>query len=185
MVGGCWVFFIFLAVQLKHNYGVVAHSSCQLPRDWLGFWFQSGQHGLIEISENSVGSLGSCHRISEGKYIFHREPDNCYQCAVFFKRHDNALEFKPGECRSSASEEGLCDISPDTSLVTLVKMDGKPVVCPFTNPAAFSYNKGTGICSSPLSSLGKCLNESQVKLTFQACPDIPQTESKGSAAKLY
>ena len=122
--------------------------------------------------------------MSDGKYIFHRQPDNCYQCVAFFQRHPNALEFKSGDCRSSATEDGLCDISPDTTLRTLLKMDGEPVVCPFQAPAVFSYNKGTGVCSSPLSGLGQCLNDSQVKLTFQACPDISQTESKGAMLEL-
>ena len=182
MVGGCWVFSVFLAIHFKTNVGDgdVSQSVCQLPRDWRGSWFQSGHHGLIEIKEKSIGSLGSCHGMSDGKYIFHRQPDNCYQCVAFFQRHPNALEFKSGDCRSSATEDGLCDISPDTTLRTLLKMDGEPVVCPCQAPAVFSYNKGTGVCSSPLSGLGQCLNDSQVKLTFQACPDISQTESKGA-----
>ena len=184
MFGGCWLFSVFLAIHFKTNYGDVPRTECQLPEAWQGSWFQSGQHGLVEIQENSIASLGSCQRMSSEKYIFHRQLDNCYQCVAIFQRDDNALQFKSGECRRSESEEGLCDISPDTTFITLVKIDGQAVVCPFQAPAVFSYSKGTGVCSSPLSGLGQCLNESQVKMTFQACPDISQTESKGSDARI-
>ena len=179
MLGGCWLLWVFLAIHFKTNYGDVPRSECQLPDAWQGSWFQSGRHGLVEIKENSIASLGRCEGMSGGKYIFHRESDNCYQCLAIFPRHDNALQFKSGDCRRSAGEEGLCDISPDTTFNTLVKIDGQPVDCPFKAPAVFSYNKGTGVCSSPMSGLGQCLNDTQVKMTFQACPDISQTESKG------
>ena len=186
MVGGCWIYFVFLAIHFKTNYGEARPlSPCQLPRDWAGSWFLNGHPGLIEINDKSVSSLGICHGVSDGKYIFHRQSDNCYQCVAFFKRHPNALEFKSGDCGSSATDSGLCDISPDTTFNTMIMMDGEPIVCPFQAPAVFSYSKGTGVCSSPLSGLGQCLNQSQVKMTFQACPDISQTESKGFDAKIY
>ena len=43
---------------------------------------------------------------------------------------------------------------------------------------------GTGSCSSPLSDVSGCMSGSQVKLRYQPCPDILQTESKGWVATI-
>lgn len=42
-----------------------------------------------------------------------------------------------------------------------------------------SLGAGTGSCSSPLSEVGGCVSGGRVRLRYQPCPDIPQTESKG------
>ena len=116
----------------------------------------------------------------DNKYVLHRSRDRCYQCVAIWPRHANALQFKAGDCNPSDSDlEELCNISPDVTLNTLVRLDSKPIDCPFQGPVSFSYNKGTGLCSSPLSELLPCMTPGQLKLRFHACPDIQQTESRG------
>ena len=154
--------------------------ACSLPEAWGGAWFLSGRQERIIITARSLGWLGSCHAVLDSKYVLHSSRGRCYQCVAIWPRHDNALEFKSGECRESDSDlEDLCNISPDVTLNTLVRLDSPPIDCPFQGPLSFSYNKGTGLCSSPLSELSQCMGPGQLKLRFHACPDILQTESRG------
>lgn len=168
-----------LGIHFETNYGDEPLSKCKLPDPWAGSWFLSGLPEKIIITGQSLGWMGKCHRIQDNnKYIFYREQDQCFQCVAIWVRHQNALEFKSGECKDSDFTENLCDISPDVTLNTLVRLDGDEIDCPFQAPLSFSYSKGTGVCKSPLSELGQCLTKAQVKLRFHACPDISQTESK-------
>jgi hypothetical protein len=158
-----------------------AEPPCLLPAAWRGAWFLSGRQERIIVTARRLGWLGACHSVlnTGNKFVLHRSRERCYQCVAIWPRHANVLEFKAGECQDSDSDlEALCDISPDAPLSTLVRRDGEPVDCPFRGPAAFSYNKGTGLCRSPLSELLQCMTPGQVKLRFHACPDIQQTESR-------
>jgi len=168
-----------LGIHFETNYGDEPLSKCKLPDPWAGSWFLSGLPEKIIITGQSLGWMGDCYRIHDNnKYIFYRPEDQCFQCVAIWVRHQNALEFKSGECKDSDFTENLCDISPDVTLNTLVRLDGEDIECPFQAPLSFSYSKGTGVCKSPLSELGQCLTSAQVKLRFHACPDISQTESK-------
>ena len=40
------------------------------------------------------------------------------------------LEYKAGECGETEDTETLCDISPDTALNTMVRVDGDNIPCP-------------------------------------------------------
>lgn len=54
----------------------------------------------------------------------------------------------------------------------------KPVPCPFKNaPFIFTYTKGTGECTNPPSKAESCTDDSRMVLKYQACPDVPSTES--------
>ena len=181
MVGADWA---LVTTMLTLSLHPAPGEQCELPAGWTGEWFLSGQQDRLTVTQHSLGWLGRCHaRLGHNKFVLHRAADQCYQCVAIWVRHTNALEFKSGECADTAeSPDSLCDISPDTTLNTLVRLGGLPVDCPLEAPATFTYNKGTGECASPLSELGQCLGRSQVKLRYHACPDITQTESKGRLA---
>ena len=182
MFGGCRVVVLgILGIHFGTNYGdEPLLSKCNLPKAWTGSWFLSGLPEKILISENRLGWMGRCYNIhDDNKYIFFREENQCFQCVAIWERHQNALEFKSGACKDFDSTEDLCDISPDVTLNTLVRLDGKAIECPFQAPLSFSYSKGTGVCKRPLSEIGQCLSTTQLKFRFHACPDITQTESKG------
>ena len=174
MFKGLCVLILLLGVQYGDN------SDCFPPDSWHGSWFLKGYQEPVIINSRRLGQLGQCHVKHGDKFVLYKPSENCFQCSVFWLRHENILEFKTGECRENGDDtESLCDISPDTSLNTLVRVDGERIKCPITAPATFSYDKGTGSCSSPTSEVSNCLSEDKVKLRFQACADIPQTESKG------
>jgi len=186
MFGGYWcLIFLFVGVNKGDK------TDCQLPRKWSGIWFLSGHPERIQINSRNLGWLGRCHQVhDDNKYVFYRAADNCFQCVAFWSRHENVLEFKSGECSVNDDPEHLCDISPDKTLNTLIRVDGDNIACPIPVPSMFSYDKGTGSCSSPLSDVSGCMSGSQVKLRYQPCPDILQTESKGwiatiTIAKIY
>lgn len=59
--------------------------------------------------------------------------------------------------------------------------EAKPIPCPFKSaPFTFSYNRGTGDCSSPVSKAESCTDDSRLVLKYQACPDVSATESNGT-----
>jgi len=47
-------------------------------------------------------------------------------------------------------------------------------------PYTFTYNRGHGECKYPLSNIDTCTESSRLRLKYQACPDIPKTESLGN-----
>lgn len=49
-----------------------------------------------------------------------------------------------------------------------------------TGPYLFTYNRGHGECKSPVSNVESCTEDSRMLLSFQACPDVPGTESTGN-----
>ena len=49
---------------------------------------------------------------------------------ALWSRHSNVLEYKAGECGETEDMETLCDISPDTALNTMVRVDGDNIPCP-------------------------------------------------------
>ena len=128
---------LFLGVNNGDN------SECELPDTWSGTWFLSGHPERIIVNSRHLGWLGKCHRVhDDNKYIFYRAADNCFQCAAFWTRHDNVIEFKSGECGVNDDPSVLCDISPDTDLSTMIRVGGDNVDCPIQSPSMFSYNKG-------------------------------------------
>ena len=148
-----WLLLLLLGVNCGDE------SGCQLPDSWTGSWFLSGHPERIRISERALGWLGNCHQrvkvrnvanpespsvslnISDlnshppsaqdtNKYLFYRGADNCFQCVALWSRHTNVLEYKAGECGETEDTESLCDISPDTALNTMVRVDGDNIPCP-------------------------------------------------------
>lgn len=51
--------------------------------------------------------------------------------------------------------------------------------CPFRGPMTFSYNRGHGTCSVPVSNVDTCTDDSRLLFRYQACPDISASESAG------
>jgi hypothetical protein len=46
-------------------------------------------------------------------------------------------------------------------------------------PLTFSYNVGSGLCTTPASNIDSCTRDSRLLLRYQACPDMKGTESQG------
>jgi len=74
-------------------------------------------------------------------------------------------------------------ITGDANLYTMFRLDGVPITCPFQGAYTFSYNSGHGECSHPTSTTHSCTNSSHIVFNYQACPDVPGTQSSGKANK--
>ena len=60
----------------------------------------------------------------------------------------------------------------------MFRVNSKPIPCPFSGPSfTFTYDKGFGECTMPISLGEKCTDESKLLLKYQACPDIERSES--------
>lgn len=87
-------------------------------------------------------------------------------------------------CEGKAPLQTICyGITGDAALYSMFRKypEVKPVPCPFKSaPFTFSYNKGSGDCSYPQSKAESCTDDSRLVLKYQACPDVPSTESNGN-----
>ncbi|KAJ8891108.1 hypothetical protein PR048_010618 [Dryococelus australis] len=88
-------------------------------------------------------------------------------------------------CDQKDSLDSLCSlIAGDATLISMFRSGAGATQCPFKGgpPYTFSYNKGSGECSSPPSIVDSCTDESRLLLRYQACPDVYGTESTMGAA---
>lgn len=61
----------------------------------------------------------------------------------------------------------------------MFRLDAEPIDCPLQGPFTFSYDRGYGECRYPESNLDSCTQTSRLLFNYQACPDVPKTESVG------
>lgn len=88
----------------------------------------------------------------------------------------------PAFCDVRDSLDNLCgQITGDATLYSMFRSDAGPTECPFRGgpPFTFTYNRGYGECINPVSRVDSCTDESRLLLRYQACPDVPGTESTG------
>ncbi|XP_023019404.1 uncharacterized protein [Leptinotarsa decemlineata] len=100
---------------------------------------------------------------------------------VLHPKHSSVLQYKETYCEAKASLNEICQlITGDAPLYSLFRKnpEAKPIPCPFKSaPFTFSYNRMTGDCSNPPSKAESCTDDSRLVLKYQACPDVPSTES--------
>lgn len=78
------------------------------------------------------------------------------------------------------SLQRLCRRIPgDAHLYSMFRLDSVPIECPFEGSFTFTYSRGKGVCQSPVSTIDTCIRTSQLVLHYQACYDVPGTESRG------
>lgn len=86
----------------------------------------------------------------------------------------------PAYCHSRNSLSSLCSyITGDALLFSMFREEATPVACPFHGPMTFTYNRGHGRCSTPVSNVDACTDESRLLFKYQACPDVYASESTG------
>ena len=101
---------------------------------------------------------------------------NCKRCLSIYQKHDNVVQYKESQCMMDhmRNYNDLCrSISVDEPLKTLFRVNGESwwwkyslnviiitagrgVACPIAGTYSFSYSRGQGLCSYPLSSLHQC-----------------------------
>ncbi|CAL7952336.1 unnamed protein product [Xylocopa violacea] len=150
---------------------------CTFPPKWEGTWFQSGVRLPIVISRNELSSKGRCLH-NEGDKFLLVDQKSCHRCVVIHEKHSNVLQYKETYCHSRNSLSSLCSyITGDALLYSMFREEATPVPCPFRGPMTFSYNRGHGTCSVPVSNVDTCTDDSRLLFRYQACPDISASES--------
>jgi hypothetical protein len=76
-----------------------ADSACHIPVIVRGSWFswENGHNTLTEINADSMTNKGYCVAVKEEfhvnyTFVFHDEPNSCYNCVKFLVRTVNVLE---------------------------------------------------------------------------------------------
>ncbi|XP_046424468.1 uncharacterized protein LOC124303534 isoform X1 [Neodiprion virginianus] len=157
----------------------LANGLCEFPASWSGLWFQTGKPEPVFVNSTILNNR-TCHENRNDMYIIHEAEENCYRCMIINERHENVIQFREELwCRSLAPLEEMCNsISSDESLISMFRLDSRPIACPFTGaPFKFSYSRGLGECTNPVSHAESCTDESKLLLKYQACPDVERTES--------
>ncbi|CAD1481023.1 unnamed protein product, partial [Heterotrigona itama] len=96
-------------------------------------------------------------------------------CEIKTKTHSSIVS---AYCHSRNSLSSLCSyITGDALLYSMFREEATPVPCPFRGPMTFSYNRGHGTCSVPVSNVDTCTDDSRLLFRYQACPDISASES--------
>lgn len=81
-------------------------------------------------------------------------------------------------CKGRETLHYLCEQIPgDALLYSMFKINPEPIKCPLSGSFTFTYNRGHGECKNPVSKMDMCTEDSRLLLNFQACPDVPGTES--------
>lgn len=173
MSGAAAIYWTFL---ISYTYG-----GCEFPKQWAGWWFQSGVPQPLPINSTYIETKGECYEEQGDKYLVYDRADNCYRCMAIHVKHSSVLQYKETFCESKASLQEICyGITGDASLYSMFRKspEAKPVPCPFKSaPFTFSYNRGSGDCKDPPSKAESCTDDSRLVLKYQACLDDPSTET--------
>ncbi|VVC27833.1 Hypothetical protein CINCED_3A022922 [Cinara cedri] len=169
---------LLITVVVHRIYG-----QCEFPVSWSGRWFQSGVNHYININSTSITTKGVCVKNISDKFLIEdRDENNCRRCLVITEKHQNVIQYKENPICESRSLEELCgEITSDAPLFSMFRVDAMPITCPFDGlqaPFQFSYSRGGYTeCKYPVSKADSCTSDSRLKLKFQACPDVLNTES--------
>ncbi|XP_018011812.1 uncharacterized protein LOC108669039 [Hyalella azteca] len=162
-----------LLVSLPSSQGI-----CELPSHWKGGWFQNGARDVISITRTEFSSKGVCWQSKDGqKFLFKK--NDCFRCLAISEKHANVLMYKETYCQPISDLDHLCSsINGDAPLYSMFRRDAPAAPCPFKGPLTFSYNVGSGLCTTPASNIDSCTRDSRLLLRYQACPDMKGTESQ-------
>ena len=85
-------------------------------------------------------------------------------------------------CVPSYRKLNLCyRITADTALKSMFRLGASASPCPIGQVDAayqFSYQKGHGECSYPMSSMNMCSDDSRMIMRYQACADVKGSETR-------
>ncbi|XP_055612727.1 uncharacterized protein LOC129759337 isoform X2 [Uranotaenia lowii] len=153
-------------------------TGCTFPKRWEGRWFQSGVQQEITIEGSTLSTRGRCIASEGDKFLLVNEK-GCHRCVVIYQKHINILQYKESMgCKGRETLHYLCEQIPgDALLYSMFKINPEPIKCPLSGSFTFTYNRGHGECRNPVSKMDMCTEDSRLLLNFQACPDVPGTES--------
>ncbi|KAF2366557.1 hypothetical protein FHG87_002685 [Trinorchestia longiramus] len=163
-------------------------NGCELPAEWQGEWFQSDRAhlGPVIISRYNFSSSGRCiEKGRNNRYLVREESYSndekysCYKCMVINMKHLNVIQYKESYCDPQNQDlKSLCHgITGDAMLFSMFRLSASPISCPFRGPLTFTYSRNLQECAHPVSQVDSCADDSRLLLRFQACADVPGSES--------
>jgi len=180
-----------LIISFLHSYYPTSCQSeidtCILPGSWSGLWFESGVRGSISINTSTMIHKGKCVKKLKhsSQFIFRNSKEgNCLRCLSIHQKHANVLQYKESKCITERKNfKDICrTISVDEPLKSLFRVNASGVNCPIHGTYSYSYSRGHGLCSYPLSSLHQCSDKSRLVFSYQACVDIKGSQSQTEQA---
>lgn len=161
---------ICIAVFVKGSLG----APCDLTR-WNGVWNQVGGT-QVKINGNNVTTKGHCIRSEGEKYLFvdSEHTRQFYHCIFIVEKHKNVLQYKESVTRKKESMDACSGIT--YGAVILLRADADKVACPFKGAFTFTYNRGYGKCTTPVSKANSCAEVGKMQLDFSACPDVRDSD---------
>jgi len=161
--------------------------NCILPSSWSGLWFESGVRGSISINTSTMIHKGKCVKQlkNSSQFIFRSSKEgNCLRCLSIHQKHQNVLQYKESNCIiERRNHKEICrSISVDEPLKSLFRVNASGINCPIHGTYSYSYSRGHGSCSYPLSSLHQCSDKSRLVFSYQACVDIKGSQSQTEQA---
>ncbi|KAF2352658.1 hypothetical protein FHG87_016585 [Trinorchestia longiramus] len=134
----------------------------------------TGHHGLLRLVPRVFTTAANLPLVSLA-----RRKNDCFRCLAISEKHANVLMYKETYCQPVSDLDDLCSsINGDAPLYSMFRRDAPAAACPFRGPLTFSYNVGSGLCSTPASTIDSCTRDSRLLLRYQACPDMKGTESQ-------
>lgn len=117
-------------------------------------------------------------------FLYFSQEGNCLRCLSIHQKHANVLQYKESKCITERKNyKEICrSISVDEPLKSLFRVNASGVNCPIHGTYSFSYSRGHGLCSYPLSSLHQCSDKSRLVFSYQACVDIKGSQSQTEQA---
>lgn len=165
-----------LAASIAYSEG-----ACEFPESMRGEWFQKSYSEPIIITQKSLSKHGICRERKHDKFLLYNKNENTYSFVVITQKHPNVMQYKetPNPLKGNWTlDAAYSELSGDTPLYSVFRTDGDLVPCPFRDTYEFSYNRGTGNCSSPPSISDSCTDKSRVLFNYKACYDILGSETK-------
>ncbi|XP_019872647.1 uncharacterized protein LOC109600906 [Aethina tumida] len=175
------MFSAVVTVLLLTVWITLAEGACTFKKEMRGRWFQSGVQNVLLINASYMESKGECYEESVDKYLVYDRHDDCYRCMAIHVKHSSVLQYKETYCEMKSTMTEICyGITGDAPLYSMFRKypETKPIPCPFKSaPFTFAYNRGAGECGNPPSKAESCTDDSRMVFKYQACPDIPSSES--------
>ncbi|XP_022702775.1 uncharacterized protein LOC111268211 isoform X3 [Varroa jacobsoni] len=156
-------------------------ASCEFPESMRGEWFQKSYQDPIIITRNALSKHGQCRERRHDKFLLYNSRENTYSFVVITQKHPNVMQYKetPSPLRGNWTlDQAYAELSGDTPLYSVFRIDGEPVPCPFRDTFLFSYNRGNGNCSNPPSVSDSCTDKGRVLFKFKACYDTHSESRK-------
>ncbi|CAG0880928.1 unnamed protein product [Cyprideis torosa] len=149
---------------------------CNFPAEWQGEWYQHQVPQPFTIRGNSISGKGRCVESERDKFLVYNEEERCYQCLIITQKHVNVLQYKETFCSKEKSLSLRCaEITGDTLLFSLFRINAAPIKCPLEGSFNFSYHQGRGWCKSPVSTISQCTSPTQMRFLYHSCPDVRGT----------